>query len=64
MADPKNVQATKGSYEIEKELTEGELETASGGECLCKCAADTGSPSCGGGGGGGKAGFTDEEATA
>lgn len=43
------------AFEVEKELPEGDLETVSGGECLCKCAFDTGGGStCGGGGGGGR----------
>jgi hypothetical protein len=54
-----SVQESEG-FEIEKPLSEDELEEASGGmlsQCQCKCAYDSvgGSPTCGGGGGGGSA---------
>jgi hypothetical protein len=72
MTDPKrelineikaSVQKGEENFEVEKALNEEELDTVSGGECLCKCAADYGgNPTCGGGGGGGKAAF-DEIAT-
>lgn len=45
--------AKKGDFEVEKHLTEEELESVNGGvggTCLCKCGATL---DCGGGGGGG-----------
>lgn len=43
--------AKKGDFEVEKHLTEEELEAVSGGNaCLCKCGLTL---DCGGGGGGG-----------
>ncbi|HEX3126007.1 MAG TPA: hypothetical protein VH394_01640 [Thermoanaerobaculia bacterium] len=42
--------AKKGDFEVEKHLTEEELEAVSGGTCLCRCGI---SLDCGGGGGGG-----------
>jgi hypothetical protein len=58
-----SVQANEG-FEIEKPLSEEELEDVSGGACLCKCAYDSsGSPTCGGGGGGGGAAAFDEVPT-
>jgi CDGSH-type Zn-finger protein len=43
----------EAAFSVEEGLTDEELEGASGGECLCHCAADDNKPSCGGGGGGG-----------
>lgn len=53
-------------FEVEKNLSEEDLEGVSGGlagQCLCKCAADYGgNPTCGGGGGGGSSIVGEEEA--
>ncbi|HEY4564316.1 MAG TPA: hypothetical protein VIJ61_05070 [Thermoanaerobaculia bacterium] len=58
-----SVQENEG-FEIEKPLSEDELEEASGGACQCHCAYDSGGGgSCGGGGGGGGAAAFEEIAT-
>ncbi|NJL28962.1 MAG: hypothetical protein HC897_14270 [Thermoanaerobaculia bacterium] len=49
-------------FEVEKNLSDEDLEGVSGGlagQCLCKCGIDF---SCGGGGGGGSA-LADEESS-
>ncbi|MDX1997723.1 MAG: hypothetical protein SF066_08375 [Thermoanaerobaculia bacterium] len=44
-------------FEVERGLTDDDLEAVSGGECLCKCSATL---DCGGGGGGGGRAFDDQ----